>query len=54
MAALAGDLSKAILGHSDAEKAFRYTRQTMNGDERICVENPVISRLTSLTHTQTE
>ena len=26
MAALAGDLSKAILGHSDADKAFRCDR----------------------------
>ena len=24
MAALAGDLSKAIMGHSEADKAFRY------------------------------
>ena len=25
MAALAGDLSKAIMGHSEADKAFRYS-----------------------------
>ena len=36
MAALAGDLSKAIMGHSEADKAFRYSVET---DRDIVKEN---------------